>query len=468
VNKCRDIEIEMSTPDPYDYAPNLLHAWFPPEQLRRWRNHRWRGFARLVAMLLSLLPMAILALYFNLLLFDAGMSWGWVVAGLLPGVAALLGVLVMGGHFVTTVSGLEAWRKGFSYALLCLFGRPWPIPYPFAIIKEGKIRAGDEDKFVADRRLGGPGKLIIFNDSAAVLEQYGRISRVEGPRIIFVERSERMREVLDLRPQKRTVEDALSYTKDGIALKTDITVRFQLQRGTSASPETAYPVEQSTLQTAAKAEAMLLRPGAAPVRFDWKARVMGNVDSTLRAIVAGKCLDELFEPTDLNKDPRAEIGQEMIKRLRQQSASFGAEVLDVTLSDFRPVHSSVEQQRLASWLAAQRSKDHVQEARGEAQTMLARETAYSYAQLEMMLAIDQGFRRLAQRDEDLPSHFIALRFVEMLRRMASNPRIGPLLPIEAVQALQSWNRLLAQSSSRAADGRGSIQADRSGSAEAAG
>jgi regulator of protease activity HflC (stomatin/prohibitin superfamily) len=397
---------------------------------------------RLILFVATLLLWGFLVYLFNGLLFEPEIRWPWVVLGVLPGAIALLGVIVMGGAFEATVFGLESWRRGMGHALLCLFGRPWPIPYPFAIVSGGSIREGDRGKFVADRRLGGPGKLVIFTDSAVVLERHGRITRVEGPRIIFVERFERVREILDLRPQTRTVSDAVTYTKDGIAVKTDITVRFQIRRGGPGSEEQPYPPDQAALEAAARSKLVLVSPPEPRSRFNWQQRVMGNVESSLRGIVAGRTFDELFEPADVNKDPRDEIGREMVRLLREQSANLGVDVLEVMLGPLKPVEASVEQQRLASWLTAQRAQDRVREAEGEAQALLARETAYAYAQLEMMLAIDQGFRELVKQDQSFPSYFIALRFVETLRRVAGGPGIGLFLPKEAIQTLEFLNNSL--------------------------
>jgi regulator of protease activity HflC (stomatin/prohibitin superfamily) len=169
---------------------------------------------------------------------------------------------------------------------------------------------------------------------------------------------------------------------------------------------------------------------------------MSNVDSTLREIVAGKSLDQLFEPVDLNKDPRQEIGREMLERLRRQSTSFGVHVLDVMLGPFKPVDPAIERQMRVAWQAGRNAEDRVEEACGQAQTMLARETAYAYAQLEMMLAINRGFQKLVNQDKKLPSYFVALHFLKTIRQIAVSPGIGPFVPLETIRSLEFLNDLL--------------------------
>ncbi|RME49267.1 MAG: SPFH domain-containing protein, partial [Caldilineae bacterium] len=420
---------------PDEYRTSWFHERFPPEQLTRYRNYQWRAFLRRILFLLALLTMLIPAYFFNRAVFGDRMSPLWVLAGLLPGLLAALFMLAMDGLFVKEVFALPSWRQGFGFALLCLFGMPRPLKYPFAVVENGVVRKRDRGKCVASREIGGPGRLIIGNDSAVVLSRFGRITRIEGPGPVFLGRFERIRKIIDLRPQERTVA-ATVYTKDGIALNTDITVRFQIQCN-PPEEKAPYPADADALERAAHADArrwVSLQPGALS-RMDWPDRVMGNVESTLREMVAGMTLDEVFAPGDIEKDPRDEISRQMLIQLREKSKGFGAYMLDVILGPFKPADPAVEEQRRESWEALHRAEALAERARGEAQALLARETAYAYAQLEMILTIDRGFQQLAQQGQHLPARFIALRFVEMLRRIASNPRVGPLLPRETVDTL---------------------------------
>jgi regulator of protease activity HflC (stomatin/prohibitin superfamily) len=434
-----------------EYQMSWFDTWLPPEQVARWRTHRWRAFLRAVPFffLTPLLSLALVYL-FNLLLFGGEWSWTWVVIGILPALIALLGVLATAGQFVNVVFGLKSWWAGVRYAFLCLFGLPWPLPYPYALITEGAVRERDRGKFLAHRQLGGPGRLIVFNDSAVVLERHGRITRVAGPGAVFLERFERIREIIDLRPQIKSLpaDGAVVITRDGILVGTEITVRFQIKRSTPASPEKPYPVDDAMLMAAATAQAVRIGPNPGQRMIsNWRDRVLRNVDSTLRDIVAGKTLDELFEPADPYKDPREEIRRELLTQLSKSSAGFGVEVLDIVLGPFKPLNPEVERQRLATWQATRQAEDRVKAACGEAQAMLTRESAYAYAQLEMMLAIDRGFRRLVIDGQNLTSQFVALRFIEMLRRTAGGA--DTFLLEESTKTLEFLNRLLTGGTSGA-------------------
>ncbi len=427
-----------------EYQMSWFDTWLPPEQVARWRTHRWRAFLRAIPffVLTPLLSLALVYL-FNMLLLGEEWSWTWLVVGMLPALIALLGVLATAGQFVNVVFGLKSWWAGARYAFLCLFGLPWPAPYPYALITEGVVRERDRGKFLAHRQLGGPGRLIVFNDSAVVLERHGRITRIAGPGAVFLERFERIREIIDLRPQVKTfpAEKVEVVTKDGILVRTEIIIRFQIKHGTLTSPEKPYPVDDAALQLAAKAHAVRIGPNPGQrMVSNWRDRVERNVDSTLRDIVAGKTLDQLFEPADPYKDPREEIRRELLSQLSKSSAAFGVEVLDIMLGPFKPVSPEIERQRLVTWQAARAADDRVKAAYGDAAAIKARGLAYAFAQFEMISAIDQGFRDSVIKGKTLTSHFVALRFIEMLRRTAQSP--SALLPEESGETLEFLNRLL--------------------------
>jgi regulator of protease activity HflC (stomatin/prohibitin superfamily) len=423
-----------------DYKPGSLYDRFSPGQIAHLRSHRLRAFLRLLFLLLLLLLLLLPGYFLNRSLFNDNTNLIWVLASILPGLIALAGVLVMVGVFVKTVFGLSSWVNGLQYGTLCIFGR---AKYAFAIIGKGKVLKYDQSRFLTNRELGGPGKLVIHSDSAVILERYGRLSRVEGPGIVFLKRFERIREIIDLRPQIKNIPTEF-FTRDGIAVETDIRARFQIKGGVRESPKEPYPVDKETLEQAARAEALLRFGLAPPKRLNWLERIRGGVEGNFRGILARRTLDQLFEPSDVNKDPRDEIGGEILEQSRRSSGDH-IEMLDLMLGPFKPVDPSIEQQWRAVWQARQEADKRVEEAHGEAYTLLARETAYAYAQLEMMLAIDRSFQKLVRQNRQLPPYFVALRFIETLRRIAARSGLGRFLPMETVKTLEFLNNKLLES-----------------------
>lgn len=414
----------------------------PKGQLAHWRTHQFRAWIRIILLAVPIIVLGLLGILLNNALFGAQavLRWG-LVLGLLPAAVAFLGFLWMSGLFVKAVFGLNTSWNGFRYAILCLFGRPLPLKYPFIVVADGEIRKGDRDKFLANRRLGGPGALIVQNNNAVVLERFGQITRVEGPGRVFLHRFERIRRIIDLRPQRRTVQ-AKVFTKDGLAVKAEITVRFKIKCDQEATLNVPYPIDRRTLETAARADSWRVLVGISEGPMGWIDTVMGNVESTLRGIIATRTLDQVYAPADVTVDPRDDINRMMLERLREASAKVGVEMMDVILGPIKPADPLVEEEWRAAWLAAQNARDRVELAHGRAEALLARETAYAYAQLEMMLAIDRGFQKLVEQNQKLPPYFVALRFTETLRRMAAGTGMKELLPIEAINMLEVINERL--------------------------
>ncbi len=102
------------------------------------------------------------------------------------------------------------------------------------VIREGKIAGPDR----AAARIGGPGYAVILEDSAAVFERYGRITRVLGPGYYWLDPYERPRGAVDLRPQTRRIQ-VRGFTRDGIPVQGEVEIEFQLHQITRIGPEKA-------------------------------------------------------------------------------------------------------------------------------------------------------------------------------------------------------------------------------------
>jgi len=198
---------------------------------------------------------------------------------------------------------------------------------------------------------------------------------------------------------------------------TEITIRFQIKHGTPTLPEKPYPIDDAALMAAATAPRVRLGPNPGQRMIsNWRDLVLRNVDSTLRDIVAGKTLDELFEPTDPYRDPREEIRRELLVQLSKKLGRVRRRGTGYSIGTFQAGQPRGRTAKVDHLAGHAPGEDRVKAARGEAQALLTRESAYAYAQLEMMLAIDRGFRRLVIDGQNLTSKFVALRFIEMLRR----------------------------------------------------
>ncbi len=394
---------------------------------------------------------------------------GRVILGMVPGVLGLVAMICVSVAFVREVYGIYRSREAFRYVWLLLFGRApqallellkrwinrqlaslglprWrikPVSYPHLTVHEGQIDQKYQGTLMAD--LGGPGIVVIFSDSAVVLERFGRFIRFAGPGTIFLRRFERIREVLDLRPQERTAQ-VRALTKEGLPVETEVQVRFQLARDRNKPfpppPGTLSPVYRWAWSRASQCHRRVVNLDDGSEREDgWPNRVMGNVGSTLRALLADIELDGLIEPQNTDLDPRQDLIVEYKEKLDDAARNFGAEILDVRMGPIKPALPQIEKKRIANWRAIQKVESQIEEAHGEAEAIRERGLARAYAQMEIILSLTREFQEALEKDVALPAEFISLRFIEALRLAWSQPG-GAFISSEALRTLDRLQKLV--------------------------
>ena len=142
--------------------------------------------------------------------------------GSLPALAALAAIPWIAARFVHALYDTGNLREARRFFSRNVFGMS--ALRPLLIVKEGRIAVGAGS--LCDRA-GGRGALVVYNDSAVVLEKGGRLTRLEGPYFGFLERYERVWETIDLRPQRR-LHSVEGMTKDGIPVACEADVSFKI------------------------------------------------------------------------------------------------------------------------------------------------------------------------------------------------------------------------------------------------
>jgi len=161
--------------------------------------------------------------------------WFFVLLNMVPGLVAVVVVCWLAASFVQSLYGLRSRREGWGFLTRSLFGLSGL--QPFLIIREGTIQ-GDEAHVL--RRVGGPGGLVIFNDSAVVLERAGRLTRVAGSGFAYLEPFEKVWDAIDLRPQRWNFA-VEAMTQEGIPVTCHADVSFKIDDGDKKSTrEEAY------------------------------------------------------------------------------------------------------------------------------------------------------------------------------------------------------------------------------------
>jgi regulator of protease activity HflC (stomatin/prohibitin superfamily) len=368
-----------------------------------------------------------------------------------PAVIALLAIRALTAGFVRDLYDTDGREEAEEMFHRHMFGMPGEELRPIMIVREGRIFLGGGSTY---DRVGGPGLLIVYNDSAVILERGGRLTRIVSANISFLERFERIWEIIDLRHQ-RWPFTVSAMTKEGIPVSCEADVTFKIddryidEEGnirTKLPVKTKTPtiIDEAIAAELAKAgiteplpyteEAVFNAATSIWVRIHqekhdeqlrkWTGRVMiGEVEGALRNILARYRLDWLMRPYPAEgPHPREQIRRQLEEKLTKAlpvGNGLGARILQVDLGQIK-VKDEIAQQWVEAWQAGWEQR--ALETRAEGEAMLARMDADQiYAQAEMVLLLIDSIRPFITDVEDFPPYLLAMRFVQTLRWMAYDP-----------------------------------------------
>jgi hypothetical protein len=336
---------------------------------------------------------------------------------------------------------------------------------PYVLVKEGEIVAGG-DSFAG--HAGGPATLIIYNDTAVVTEQYGRIKRILGPGIQRVERFEKAWEMVDLRPQQ-WVYEVFALTKEGIPVSCEADITFQINDQPQAPEaqvrtEGPYPYAEDAVFLAA-ASKWIREPEREDNVVTWAGRVViGMTEGLLRNVIAEYRLDWLIAPPQPDqKHPREEIRERLEEGLRESVRNVGAKLLDVKIGAIevkardeevsRQISDVVSTQRIEAWYADWEARALETKAEGEAE-LLQMDMARIQAQAEMVVTLIEALQSTMMRQGAIEPYVLAMRFVEALRWMSYNTISREFMPPEALRTLRRLQQLLESEAGMPGDDEG--------------
>lgn len=324
--------------------------------------------------------------------------------------------------------------------------------YPWLIVDDGRVTESKPKGLLP--ALGGPGKAVIRPGHAVVFQRLGKITQIQGPGMVNMERYEEIRAVVELKPMwhSKTLENVL--TKDRIALRITFGVGFQIEPksevdkrpeshqppdGVALTPllaDDAYPVYEGSIRKA------VFKPAG-----DWQLTAFGLGEGILRDILATYYLDQVFKKVDepdhddgpgrFDPDERtiSQIEQKILEKHRSIAPNWG---IHTTAVDIQIIELPAEarEQMLEWWKAgwrrrmllaeAEAAKDAaIRHGEGEAGALSAREKVRARAQFDMIRAIFGGLRQMTAQQRNA---LLGLRFLEALEKIADDPATKILLP----------------------------------------
>jgi regulator of protease activity HflC (stomatin/prohibitin superfamily) len=416
------------------------------------------GLRIVVALHLVVIPMDILLLA--------------VILNSLPIIVPLVVIPRLASRFMYTLYDTRDAREAHDFLHRNVFGMT--SLRPITIIREGQIAVGAGG--VCDQ-VGGRGVMIIHNDSAAVLEKGGRLTRtVGGPYFGFLEPFERVWEVVDLRRQRWSLP-VEAMTKEGIPIVCDADIAFKIddrfiddwgevqnkppvktttqsftyvEIGAAlkdAGIETPLPyTDEAVFKAATSTWVRIRQPEDLEQLRKWTGRVMiGEVEGTLRDILARYRLDWLTRPPRPgDKHPQEEIRELLEHKLRNifsAENNLGIQILDVNLGKVDVKDERISNQWIKAWQAGWEQRAVESRAAGEAE-LVRLEAAQVQAQAEMVLTLTEAIRPFVSSAEEFPSYLLAVQFTQTLRWMAYDPLNRVFLPPETLRTIKELENLL--------------------------
>ncbi len=324
--------------------------------------------------------------------------------------------------------------------------------YPFSVINIANV---DDGKFILANEdihwLGGPVTLIIYDGTGVYIERGNQFSRTLGPGFGFLDRYERVRDIVDLRPQtmrsgqQNFPRPIAGRTKDGIKIEFNIEIKFhilrpvpisedQQERGDS-KPEKISDTHSEAQKILDDMSRPILHPGnleairkaveRTAVRLrdseyseaKWREGVWGAVSGRLARYVTQYYLDELliFEnSTGENLELDIPIGNErtskagqlisssMLETIRKEldmelQADYGVTLSHLYITDFSIPQEVNEQYRR---LFEVEKQNQIKRSEGIANVdkIWIREEKRAQAQMDLISEIADSFKNIEDQN----------------------------------------------------------------------
>jgi hypothetical protein len=329
--------------------------------------------------------------------------------------------------------------------------------YPFLLIKTPSL---DENHWA--RWFGGPATLVIYDGVAVYLERGSKFSRVVGPGLpmAFLDRDERIKEVVDLRPQTKSGE-VTPWTKDGIRIK--LTIRAECQISASAealarsSSKFRFPFDALAVKKAVERITVRAKPDGELFESPWQEGAWGTITGSVISYVAGHNLDELFLAPRTNSDATfgstenhvpngiAQILSHKIlatelAKIRNSLALNGVSVSSIQITKVEMPREVLEL-RARYWETAKQRIAALRNSRAEADRIRIREQAHAEAQRTMLNAITEKLEKVDPNNLTEP---LILSLSGIIDQGLDDPIVRPLIAKESFDVLNRVRKMLKE------------------------
>jgi hypothetical protein len=355
------------------------------------------------------------------------------------------GLFILSGYILPPQEGIRDWRqKAFRSLLTFTLG----TNYPYYVIKDWKKEPLEPQVGgnISSQFFAGPGIVITSCDHLVTIYSGIKFREVKSPGLAFTGTYDRVYAVVDLRPQLRAFE-VKAETKDGIPVTVFTFVPFRIDAG-ERQPKlgASYPFAERAVF-----RAVYEQPIEHRWRHDDQKQVVEELDKVdwddlipivappiVKGVIVEYTCDELCAPGD----PRMEIRQKILGRLKEVLEPLGIQILGGGISNIVPAdkdengESKVIKQRIENWKADWKRKIDIALGKGEAEVTRQLESVRTQAQIKVMRDVARILT-----DEAVSEQVIALRLIEAMEEMTGQKPVRRALPEETQEMEDILERL---------------------------
>lgn len=282
---------------------------------------------------------------------------------------------------------------------------------------------------------------ITQSHEIVTLAQGDQYTRSDGPGFIKLYRAERVTNLIDLRPQKRTLP-IRANTGDAIPVETSVTVTFRIrQTGLQTNdPNLIYPYASDAIFLVSTYNSIDENGQVQP----WTNQIAPQAVALVNQELSKYSLDQLQHPstppTALDK-----IKHEVRQSLVDTAEPRGVEIMSVSISSLI-FPDSVTEQRIKTWQAEWQRKIDMHAAASNAQATRRIKEARARAEIEMIERITESIASLRREENANLNEIITLRMIEALEEAMADDSVQALIPqqvmsrlvLDASNQMQEW------------------------------
>ncbi|MGC9346890.1 MAG: SPFH domain-containing protein [Anaerolineae bacterium] len=300
-----------------------------------------------------------------------------------------------------------------------------------------RVQAGqvDLDGPAVVHKVGGPAFLNVDHDSVVVTSRLGYLHRVLGPGGHPLEPFERVWDVVDLRPQRRTVVVDF-MTRDGIPASCQATIVCSIAGPESVTVGLEHKTHNAAYLDYADDAILQVSTSKFVKRVDsgyrvndWVVGMSGALESVIRDTLEQYTLDEFLNPQYwLEEDegrPRSAAAPKLVSELEEAierdikavGRERGVSVIRVEMGTVRPAEEAISRQWLEFWQAKLQKRVD----RYAMQAEVTRAELAVFARVEVRVdflnRVLERLQSLHGQGIDIPGELVVSTITEVLQTM---------------------------------------------------